>query len=66
MLRALWRIRLFEGQVQRLAAAGEVPGFPHLSTGQEAVAVGVCAHLTDADTLVYRASGTRAHAREGK
>jgi acetoin:2,6-dichlorophenolindophenol oxidoreductase subunit alpha len=51
MYRALWRIRLFEGQVQRLAAAGEVPGFPHLSTGQEAVAVGVCAHLTPEDTL---------------
>jgi TPP-dependent pyruvate/acetoin dehydrogenase alpha subunit len=51
MFRSLWRIRVFEGQVQRLAAAGEVPGFPHLSTGQEAVAVGVCAHLTDADTL---------------
>ena len=51
MFRALWRIRLFEGQVQRLAAAGEVPGFPHLSTGQEAVAVGVCAHLRPQDTL---------------
>jgi len=51
MLAALWRIRLFEGQVQRLAAAGEVPGFPHLSTGQEAVAVGVCAHLKRSDTL---------------
>jgi acetoin:2,6-dichlorophenolindophenol oxidoreductase subunit alpha len=51
MYRALWRIRLFEGQVQRLAAAGEVPGFPHLSTGQEAVAVGVCEHLTRADVL---------------
>jgi acetoin:2,6-dichlorophenolindophenol oxidoreductase subunit alpha len=51
MYRALWRIRAFEGQVQRLAAAGEVPGFPHLSTGQEAVAVGVCAHLTREDTL---------------
>jgi acetoin:2,6-dichlorophenolindophenol oxidoreductase subunit alpha len=58
MLRTLWRIRLFEGQVQRLAAAGEVPGFPHLSTGQEAVAVGVCAHLTDADTLF---TGHRGH-----
>ena len=43
MYGALWRIRLFEGHVQRLAAAGEIPGFPHLSTGQEAVAVGVCA-----------------------
>jgi TPP-dependent pyruvate/acetoin dehydrogenase alpha subunit len=51
MYRALWRIRLFEGQVQRLAAAGEVPGFPHLSTGQEAVAVGVCAHLSREDVL---------------
>src|SRR6185503_5693340 len=48
---ALSRIRAFELQVQRLAAAGEVPGFPHLSTGQEAVAVGVCAHLTQQDTL---------------
>src|SRR5215468_8796444 len=51
MYRALWRIRVFEGQVQRLAAAGEVPGFPHLSTGQEAVAVGVCGHLSREDTL---------------
>jgi TPP-dependent pyruvate/acetoin dehydrogenase alpha subunit len=51
MYRALWRIRLFEGQVQRLAAAGEVPGFPHLSTGQEAVAVGVCERLTREDVL---------------
>jgi pyruvate dehydrogenase E1 component alpha subunit len=51
MYRALWRIRTFETQVQRLAAAGEVPGFPHLSTGQEAVAVGVCAHLSAHDTL---------------
>lgn len=51
MYRTLWRIRAFEGQVQRLAAAGEVPGFPHLSTGQEAVAVGVCEHLVREDTL---------------
>jgi acetoin:2,6-dichlorophenolindophenol oxidoreductase subunit alpha len=51
MYRTLWRIRTFEDQVRRLAAAGEVPGFPHLSTGQEAVAVGVCAHLSRQDTL---------------
>ena len=48
---ALCRIRQFEAQVQRLAGAGEIPGFPHLSTGQEAVAVGVCAHLTPDDVL---------------
>jgi pyruvate dehydrogenase E1 component alpha subunit len=51
MYRTLWRIRSFEGQVQRLAGLGEVPGFPHLSTGQEAVAVGVCAHLSREDAL---------------
>jgi len=51
MYRMLWRIRTFEDQVRRLAAAGEVPGFPHLSTGQEAVAVGVCAHLSQQDLL---------------
>ncbi len=45
------RIRHFEAQVQRLAGAGEIPGFPHLSTGQEAVAVGVCAHLSREDLL---------------
>jgi len=51
MYHALWRIRLFEEQVQRLAGAGQIPGFPHLSTGQEAVAVGVCAHLRREDAL---------------
>ncbi len=51
MFAQLWRIRAFEAEVQRLAAAGEVPGFPHLSTGQEAVAVGVCAHLARDDAL---------------
>jgi acetoin:2,6-dichlorophenolindophenol oxidoreductase subunit alpha len=51
MYAALWRIRLFEGHVQRLAAAGEIPGFPHLSTGQEAVAVGVCTQLGREDVL---------------
>ena len=51
MYGALWRIRLFEGHVQRLAAAGQVPGFPHLSTGQEAVAVGVCTQLELEDVL---------------
>jgi TPP-dependent pyruvate/acetoin dehydrogenase alpha subunit len=51
MYGALWRIRLFEGHVQRLAAAGEIPGFPHLSTGQEAVAVGVCMQLERDDVL---------------
>lgn len=32
--------------------SGPVPGEMHLSAGQEPVAVGVCAHLTDNDTVV--------------
>jgi pyruvate dehydrogenase E1 component alpha subunit len=51
MLGTLWQIRTFEDEVQRLAGAGEVPGFPHLSTGQEAVAVGVCSQLAREDVL---------------
>lgn len=54
------RIRQFEAQVQRLAGAGEVPGFPHLSTGQEAVAVGVCAHLK-ADDLLFTSHRGHGH-----
>jgi TPP-dependent pyruvate/acetoin dehydrogenase alpha subunit len=33
-------------------ASGPIPGEMHLAAGQEPVAVGVCAHLTDADTVV--------------
>jgi len=32
----------FEDTVQKQFADGEIPGFVHLSRGQEAVAVGAC------------------------
>jgi acetoin:2,6-dichlorophenolindophenol oxidoreductase subunit alpha len=51
-------IRMFEEQVTRLAAAGEPVGLVHLSVGQEAVAVGVCAALGAED---YLFTGHRAH-----
>jgi Transketolase, C-terminal domain/Dehydrogenase E1 component len=54
----MWRIRAFEERVGRLARANEVHGLVHLSTGQEAVAAGVCSQLRD-DDAVY--SGHRAH-----
>ena len=54
----MWRIRAFEERVDRLTRANEVHGLVHLSTGQEAVAVGVCSQLRD-DDAVY--SGHRAH-----
>jgi pyruvate dehydrogenase E1 component alpha subunit len=54
----MWRIRLFEERVATLARANEVHGLVHLSTGQEAVAAGVCTQLRE-DDVVY--SGHRAH-----
>ncbi len=51
-------IREFEERLHTEIATGEIPGFTHLYSGQEAVAVGVCAGLTDAD---YIASTHRGH-----
>ena len=39
------KIRLFEEKMIQLFDKGLVPGNVHLSTGQEAIAVGVCAKL---------------------
>ena len=58
LLRAMWRIRVFEERVGQLTRADEVHGLVHLSVGQEAVAVGVCGQLRPGDA-VY--SGHRAH-----
>ena len=43
----------------RLSEAGRLPGFLHLYVGQEAVAAGVCANLTDDDqiTSTHRGHG---------
>jgi acetoin:2,6-dichlorophenolindophenol oxidoreductase subunit alpha len=45
------RIRASEAALAKLFADGEIPGFIHLSFGQEAVAAGVCAALGAQDTL---------------
>jgi len=44
-------IRGFEERVNQLMNQGQIPGFVHLSTGQEAIAAGACSVLTDADTI---------------
>lgn len=53
------RIREFELGVQRLFAANELPGFVHLSIGQEAVAAGACLALQVQDwiTSTHRGHG---------
>jgi pyruvate dehydrogenase E1 component alpha subunit len=58
LYRQLLTLRRFEEAVGRAYREGNVPGFVHLYIGQEAVAVGVCAHLERAD---YVTSGHRGH-----
>jgi pyruvate dehydrogenase E1 component alpha subunit len=52
-------IRSFEDRAAELFAAGRLPGGLHLYAGQEAIAVGVCAHLSDRDhiTSTHRGHG---------
>jgi len=45
-------IREFEERLHLEIQTGEIAGFTHLYCGQEAVAVGVCEHLTIADKIV--------------
>jgi pyruvate dehydrogenase E1 component alpha subunit len=51
MYRRMQRIRLFEEAAMGLFDGGELPAMVHLSTGQEAAAVGACLATTDADTM---------------
>jgi pyruvate dehydrogenase E1 component alpha subunit len=59
LYRIMLRIRLFELEVRRLFAAGELPGFVHLSVGQEAIAAGACSVLKPSDciTSTHRGHG---------
>jgi acetoin:2,6-dichlorophenolindophenol oxidoreductase subunit alpha len=52
-------IRRTEERLSADSAAGKLPGAVHLYIGEEAVAVGVCAHLTDRDyvTSTHRGHG---------
>lgn len=56
--RDMLRIRRVEEQLGKDARAGNIPGAVHLYIGQEAVGVGVCAQLGDADWI---ASTHRGH-----
>jgi acetoin:2,6-dichlorophenolindophenol oxidoreductase subunit alpha len=58
LFRRMLLIRKAEERLARDFKAGILPGPVHLYIGQEALAVGVCAHLTDADWI---ASTHRGH-----
>ena len=52
MYRTMLTIRRFEERCQKLFMQGRIPSTLHLYVGQEAVATGVCAHLTDKDYVL--------------
>src|ERR1041384_366882 len=56
--RTMNTIREFEERLHVEFATGEVPGFVHLYAGEEAIATGVCMHLSDVDRI---ASTHRGH-----
>ena len=56
--RTMKTIREFEERLHVEIATGEIPGFTHLYSGQEAVAAGICAPLTNDD---YIANTHRGH-----
>jgi len=53
------RIRTFEDNANQLYLNAKMPGLTHMYSGQEAVAVGICEALTDADkiTSTHRGHG---------
>jgi 2-oxoisovalerate dehydrogenase E1 component len=59
MYRRMCRIRRFEQRASELYRDNEIPGFLHLSIGQEASAVGACWELRDDDvvTSTHRGHG---------
>lgn len=59
LYRTMCRIRAFETKVQELFAANMIPGFVHLSIGEEAVAAGVSSVLRPDDyiTSTHRGHG---------
>ncbi|MFQ5842506.1 MAG: thiamine pyrophosphate-dependent dehydrogenase E1 component subunit alpha [Thermodesulfobacteriota bacterium] len=59
MFQTMVRIRRFEERVCDEFAAGKIAGFVHSYIGEEAVAVGACAHLRNADriTSTHRGHG---------
>lgn len=59
LYRRMLRIRRFEERTAQFYRDGQIPGFVHVSVGQEAVAVGACAPLSTHDiiTSTHRGHG---------
>ncbi len=57
LYQTMLRIRVFEEAVGHLFTEGKLPGFVHLSLGQEAVAAGACAALRRDDVIATNHRG---------
>lgn len=59
LVRMMKRIRAFEEATEKMFLAGRLPGFVHLSIGQEGVAAGACSVLRPSDyiTSTHRGHG---------
>jgi TPP-dependent pyruvate/acetoin dehydrogenase alpha subunit len=57
LYKTMLTIRRFEERVAQEVYAGKVPGFVHSYIGQEAIAAGVCIHLTKEDRIVSNHRG---------
>src|SRR5712691_3881806 len=59
MMQKMLLIRNFEEKVRELFAQGKLPGFVHVSVGEEAVPVGICSSLRSNDyiTSTHRGHG---------
>jgi len=52
IMKLMCKIRMFEDRLSAEFAKGNIPGFIHLYSGEEAVAVGVCQNLRKDDYIV--------------
>jgi pyruvate dehydrogenase E1 component alpha subunit len=57
MYATMLAIRRFEERIAKEVYAGNVPGFVHSYIGQEAIATGVCRHLTKEDRIISNHRG---------
>ena len=66
MYRMMVTIRRFEETIRDLFFQGQIPGFVHVSIGEEAVPTGVCAALVRQGLHHHDAPRPRPHARQGR
>lgn len=57
LYRSMLTIRRFEERLSDESKSGKLPGPVHVYIGQEAVAVGICSHLTDKDWITSNHRG---------